>query len=162
MVDSLSSKFKTQSSKLNINKIAELKKQVEELTNKWKRALADYQNLEKRLASEKDEFVRFSNAALIVDLLTVLDYLEQASLHLKDEGLALAVKQFKAVLQNAGVEEISVHEKKFDPKFMECVETVSGLENYVVEVMQKGYLLHKKVLRQPSCALQKGLNAVAF
>jgi molecular chaperone GrpE len=127
------------------DKLQETQKHVDELTNKWKRALADYQNLEKRVYQERQEFVRFSNAVLINKLLAVLDSLEMAEKHLKDQGLSLAINQLRTVLKDEGVEEIMLDGKKFDPLLMECVEVVEGPAN--IEIVQKGYYLHKKVIR---------------
>ena len=96
------------------DKTKELQKQIDELTNKWKRALADYQNLEKRVNEEKGEFVKFSNALLINKLLTVLDSLEAAEKHLKDQGLTIAINQLRNILKDEGVEEINIANKKLD------------------------------------------------
>jgi len=134
-----------QNQKLKIDKKEALQKQVEELTNKWKRALADYQNLEKRIVSEKQEWIKFSNALLINKLLEVLDSLEMAEKHLNDQGLSLAIRQLKNILKEEGIEEMVLDCHKFDPNFMECVETVAG--PLKIEIVRKGYLLNKKVLR---------------
>ncbi len=136
--------------------IRNLKAKVEELTDKWKRALADYQNLEKRVEREKKEFVKFSNASLLDKLLGVLDDLERADKHLDDEGLSLAVKQFHSILETEGVEEIKAEGKEFDPEIMDCSELVPGGKNKVVEVVQKGYLLNNKVLRPAKVKVGKG------
>jgi len=130
-----------------IKKTTRLEKEIDQLTNKWKRALADYQNLEKRIEQEKKQFVKFSTAALIDKLLPVLDSLEKAGEHLKDDGLEMALEQFKEVLKIEGVEEIKVQGKKFDPLLMDCQEVVKGKKDQVIKVVQKGYLLNKKVLR---------------
>jgi molecular chaperone GrpE len=137
-------------------KFNDLKKQVDELTEKWKRALADYQNLEKRVESEKKEFVKFSNASLIDKLLGVLDDFERAQKHLKDKGLEIAINQFKSVLQIEGVEEIKTKGKEFEPMLMDCIEVVRGEENKVVEVLEKGYLLNQKVLRPAKVKVGQG------
>lgn len=127
--------------------IKKFEEQIKELTEKWKRALADYANLEKRVQLEKKDFVKFSNAVLIDKLLAVLDDLERAEAHLKDKGLSIAVNQFKAVLKTEGVEEIKAEGFKFDAEKMDCMEMVKGEKNKVIKVIQKGYLLNGKVLR---------------
>lgn len=137
-------------------KIVDLQKQINQLTDKWKRVLADYQNLEKRVGQEKKEFVKFSNAALIDKLLGVLDSLEKAEAHLKDKGLNMAVDQFRAVLKTEEVEEIKALDKKFDPTLMDCVEVVKGKENMVIEVLEKGYFLNNKVLRPAKVKVGQG------
>lgn len=137
-------------------KVKKIKKQLEEFENKWKRALADYQNLEKRFEKEKKEFVKFSNAALLDKLLSVLDDLERAEMHVKDKGLSIAVDQFRSVLKTEGIEEIKALNKDFDPESMDCLEVVKGKENKVIEVVEKGYLLNSKVLRPAKVKVGKG------
>lgn len=127
-----------------------------DLEEKWKRALADYRNLEKRIEKEKEEFVKFANAGLIDKLLSVLDSLEKASEHLKDKGLSLALDQFKAVLQSEGVKEIEAQGKKFNPELMDAVEMVKGPKDKVMEVVLKGYLLNNKVLRPAKVKVGRG------
>ena len=80
--------------------IIQLQEQVAELEGKWKRALADYQNLEKRVAAEKAQFVKIANALLIEKLLTVVDNLERAVEHLQDKGLSLVMTQLNDIFKN--------------------------------------------------------------
>jgi molecular chaperone GrpE len=120
---------------------------IQDLTEKWKRALADYANLEKRVEQEKKDFVKFSNACLLDKLLAVLDDLERAEAHLKNKGLSLAVNQFRAVLKTEDVEEIKALDAKFDPEKMDCTDMAKGPQNKVIKIIQKGYLLNNKVLR---------------
>jgi len=130
--------------------------QIDELDNKWKRAVADYQNLEKRIEKEKGEFVKFYNASLVDKLLGVLDDLERAESHIKNKGLTMAVNQFKSVLETEGVEEIDSDGEKFDPEKMDCVELAKGPKNKVVETTLKGYMLNGKVLRPAKVRVGKG------
>lgn len=130
--------------------------QIEELTNNWKRALADYQNLVRRYEIEKKDFIAFASANLILKLLTVLDHLEMAQTHLQDEGLALAIKQFKAVLAEEGLEEVEALGKKFNPEEMEAIEVADGKESgQVTEVLTKGYRLKGKVIRAAKVKVNK-------
>jgi len=142
----------------------EMLKQIEDLTNRWKRALADYQNLEKRYEKEKSDFIQFANANLILKLLMVLAHLEEAVKNLKDKGLEMTVNEFKRVLGEEGVEEIKCLGENFNPELMEALEVVDGKEdNKVVEVFKKGYLLKGKVLvpakvKVSKVSLEKGGN----
>ncbi len=129
-------------------KIDELQKQLDEATNNWKRALADYQNLEKRGQAEKEEIVRYANRELILKLLPVLDNLEKLVAHLKDDGAKLILNQFQDILRNVDVQRIDVIGKDFDPEEMECVDVVeSNEENKVLEETRPGYRLKGKVIR---------------
>lgn len=124
-----------------------IKKKLAETEDKWKRALADYHNLEKRIISEKESFVKFSNGQLWEKLLPVVDDLELCEKHLKDQGLNLTLTKLKEILKNEGVREIDVQGKDFDPQLMEAVEIVEGPKNKVIEILNKGYLFGEKVLR---------------
>lgn len=126
---------------------SKLKAQIEDLTNKWKRALADYQNLEKRTRAEKEEFGNYANRELILKLLPVLDTFEKLEEHLKDEGLALALRQFRDILTKEGLEKIEVIGKNFNPEEMECVEVVMGDENRVMREVRPGYRFKERILR---------------
>jgi len=120
---------------------------IDDLENKWKRALADYANLEKRIAKEKDFLVKFSNQELLEKLLPVLDDLERAEKHLKDQGLTMAINKLREVLKNEGIIEIKAEGEEFDPHLMEAIETVEGPKNKVMEVVNKGYRWGDKILR---------------
>lgn len=137
-------------------KLKKLEEEAVELTNKWKRALADYQNLEKRIAQEKGEFAKFASATLLDKLLPILDSLEKCQAHLKDKGLSLVLSQFKKVLESEGLEEIQAEGEEFDPQLMDAVEMVKGKKNQVVEVVLKGYSLNGRVLRPAKVKVGQG------
>ena len=132
---------------MNVKKKSVKAEKLVDLESKWKRALADYANLEKRIDKEKEFFVKFSNAQLLQNLLPVLDDFERAEKHLKDQGLTLAVNKFKEFLKSEGVLEIKAQGEEFNPQWMEAMEMINGPKNRVVEVVNKGYLLNNKVLR---------------
>ncbi|MBI4099829.1 nucleotide exchange factor GrpE [Candidatus Microgenomates bacterium] len=123
-------------------------KPVDEFKEKYLRALADYQNLEKQTESWKTEFAQFSNLGLIRKLLEVLDDLEKAQEHLQDEGLNLIIGKLHNILREEGLEEIDVLGKPFDPITAEVISTEPGQEEHkVIKVLQKGYKLKEKVIR---------------
>ena len=129
------------------SQVKELKAQIIDLDSKWKRALADYQNLQKRTENERKNFVRFANATLIEKTLDIIDDLERAAEHLKDDGVDMIVKQLNDLLTEEGVEEILAIDQVFDPEKMECVEITSGEKDIVSDVTQKGYTIGDMVLR---------------
>lgn len=111
-----------------------------DLKNQLARALADYDNLKKRTEIERGQFIKIANLGLVARLLPVLDMLDSAQVHLKDSGLAIAIKEFQATLSETGVEEIETKTgDKFDEKIHEAVETGPGKTGQIVEVVQKGY-----------------------
>ncbi len=102
-------------------------KEVDLLKNQLARALADYDNLRKRTEGEKEVWIQFASKNLIVRLLPVLDTLESAQEHLRDQGLAIAINEFKKVLEEEGLEEIKPGKgDKFDHNVHEAVESVEG------------------------------------
>lgn len=139
-----------QKSKIKDQRDDELKKQLDEVTEHWKRALADYQNLEKRTREEKLNFAQFANSQLILKFLAVLDALDQLSKldqFVKDEHLQLIIKQFRGVLSGEGLEKLEVLGKSFNPQEMECLEVVEGEDGQVMEETRAGYKLKGKILR---------------
>ncbi len=123
-------------------------KDDEDLKNKYLRALADYQNLEKQTQSWKGDFIKFANEELILELLEVLDDLEKAYEHLKDDGLKIILDKLQTILKNNGLEEINLADAVFDPNLCEAVEVLPGEEdNKIAEIISKGYKLNGKVIR---------------
>ena len=123
------------------------KKIVDDWKTKYVRALADYQNLEKRTWNEKEETRRFAIQVFLERLLPVVDTFERATKHINDQGLTLALKELEAVLTEFGVTKIKTTGREFNPHEMECIEVTTGEENKVVEELQSGYKLHEKILR---------------
>jgi molecular chaperone GrpE len=144
-----------------------MKKKHDEQTVDWKgkylRALADYQNLEKRTQAEKQEIRKYASEVVTARLLPALDTLTKASTHVKDTGLELALNELYAVLSEQGVEKIEVVGHAFDPHQMECIEVVAlpaqaeAKDNIVVEELLPGYRLHDKILRVAQVKVGKTL-----
>ncbi len=124
-----------------------LNDKVEEWKGKYLRALADYQNLEKRTYAEKEEIRKFASQALLERLFPVLDSFELAQKQLNDQGLMLALKEWYAFLSELGVVRIATVGKDFNPHEMECVEVVAGDPNKVIEEVLPGYKLFDRILR---------------
>lgn len=135
---------------IDIDQVKKLEEKVTELENNWKRALADYKNLERRTAEEKQEFAEFSNMMLIQRLLPVVDNLQMLEKHITDTGLMMIIKEFKQVLEDNGAVSLESHKKDFDAGTMDCVETVKcdvGDDGKVIEVISEGYKFRNKILR---------------
>ena len=88
------------------SQIENLHKRIEELENNWKRALADYKNLERRTAEEKEEFAQFASMLLIQRLLPIVDNLQLLEKHVNDSGLKMIVKEFLELLEENGVKQL--------------------------------------------------------
>lgn len=130
----------------------------------WQRAAADYQNYKRRVEEERSETARFANAALIINLLPLLDDLDRA-LHNVDaalagltwvDGIRLIQRKFLAVLDMAGVQEIPADGETFDPSVHEAVSQAPGEEGKVISVVQKGYRLGDRVIRPSMVVVGQG------
>lgn len=121
--------------------------ELENLENQLKRALADYQNLERRITEEKSAWIRTANKVLILKLLGVLDNLFLAQKHIQDDGLNLSIQKFLDVLREEGVERIETSGRDFDPHMMECVSVQAGEEGKVLEEVRIGFTINSEPLR---------------
>ena len=129
----------------------------------WQRAAADYQNYKRRVEQEREEMARLAGAALIINVLPILDDLERA-LHSVDshlagltwvDGIRLIHRKFHAVLEMNGVMEIEADGAAFDPNIHEAVAFGEGEDGKVISVVQKGYTLNGRVLRPAMVVLGK-------
>lgn len=138
-----------------------LEQQVEEWKSKYLRALADYQNLERRNREEKKEVHRFANEVLLARFLSAIDTLRLAKDHIHDTGLDLAFKEFVAILAEQGVQQIQTAGVPFNPHEMECIDVIDGPEGLVIEETLPGYRLNGKVLRVAQVKVGKRMNQSA-
>lgn len=136
--------------------IIELKQSAEEFENKWKRALADYQNLEKRVIDERNDFVKFAARTFVQKLLTAIDDLEKAAAHVKDTGLNLALKKVSAIFKEEGIEKLVTLGQEFDIQRMEAIQMVQGdKDNKIVQETRPGYVMHGAVIRPAQVIVSK-------
>ncbi|MDO8487910.1 MAG: nucleotide exchange factor GrpE [bacterium] len=140
--------------------LIQLKKEMVTLDQNWKRALADYQNVVKRIETEKQEIIRLASLNVVNRLVPTLDVLEMAASHTHDAGITMAVKQFNQVLAEEGLVEITPQAgEKFDPTLHECIDTLTGGEaNTVAEMVLKGYKINGFTLRPAKVKVHKGGN----
>jgi molecular chaperone GrpE len=106
------------------------------------RALADYDNLRKRVEREKELFEKQANIKLAIKLLPVLDVLKSAQGHLKDRGIEMTIKEFEEALTSEGIEEINVKiGDEFNPETMEVTEVVEDGDGKgkIVDVVSSGW-----------------------
>jgi len=103
------------------------------------RALADYDNLRKRIEREKETFEKVANLKLVIKLLPVLDTLKKAQGHLKDEGLGITIKGFEDSLKGEGIEEIGVSRgDEFNPEIHEAIDVGEGSASGKIEEVLAG------------------------
>jgi len=136
-----------------VEKVEEInwEERAKEFEHKYKLALADYQNLLKRTANERQEFAKFANEQLIMEILPVYDNLKVSMDHVDEaakqggwaQGIKYVIKQFADVLKMVGIEEIEADGKEFDHNTMEALE---GKGDKVKKTVKAGYRLREKVI----------------
>lgn len=128
----------------------------EDLNTKYLRLMADFQNYKRRTEKEKSDIYAYANEKIIGELLDVIDNFDRALAQTDNAsdsfvcGMNMIFKQFTDVLKKSGLEEIEALGLDFDPNFHNAVMTEDTDEyesGKVSEVLQKGYMLNKKVVR---------------
>ena len=144
--------------------LAEEREKAQSYLASWQRAAADYQNFKRRVDQEREELARLSNAALIINLLPIVDDLERALENVDArlagltwlDGVRLIHRKFQALLEMSGVTEIAADSEAFDPNVHEAVMFGDGEDGKVIGVVQKGYKLGGRVLRPAMVVVGKG------
>jgi molecular chaperone GrpE len=134
--------------------------EAEENYERLLRVSAEFENYKKRTAREMAEFQKYANQSLLKELLPIIDNLElaiKAAAEASDstdacllDGVELTRKEILKVLESFHVEPIDALGQPFDPNFHEAVmreESDEHPENTVVNELQKGYLMHDRLLR---------------
>ena len=132
--------------------------QIEELNDRLKRQMAEFENFRKRTDKEKQAMFDTGAKSVIEKILPVVDNFERGLATVPEEskedpfvdGMNRIYKQLMTELENIGVKPIDAVGQEFDPNFHNAVmhvEDESAGENTVVEVFQQGYALGDKVLR---------------
>lgn len=136
-------------------KLVERVKELEDLREKFLRSAADYDNAKKRLAKEREEFIRYGQEKLLRDLLPILDNFERVLAHVNElekgvaAGIELTWKHLLEILGAHGLKRFSSEGQPFDPHLHEAADQVieEGPEGIVVQEIASGYKLHDRVLR---------------
>jgi molecular chaperone GrpE len=140
-------------------RIDQLEQAVNEAKDQLLRKAAEFENSRKRLSREKEESIKYANAALLSDIVPIIDDFERAIQSAADSkdfdafhtGVSLIEKQMVSMLdRNWGLKRFSANGEPFDPEKHEAIaveETDEHDSEIVLEDYQKGYLLHDRVLR---------------
>jgi len=138
--------------------------EVAGLKDAWLRARAELENVRKVAAADVAKAHRYAAEKFAGDLLPVKDALEQtlaaasASPEQLRAGVELTLKQLRSAFERAQVAEVDPTGQKFDPHRHQAMQMVDAdlPPNTVVQVFQKGYVLHDRVLRPAMVAVAKG------
>lgn len=143
-----------------------INKQLEEEKDRYLRLNADFDNLRKRTLKERDEFMKYANEKLILELVDVWESLERGIENAKKandkdmliEGMELVYKQFKNVLEKNGLTPIKAPGEKFDHyKHEAMMQTITNEcdEGTILEEFARGYMLNGKVIRYSKVRVSK-------
>lgn len=139
---------------------------AQEHRDAWLRAVADGENIRKRAQTEVANAHKFALESFAAELLPVKDSLEAAltseniTVESLKSGDELTLKQLRSALEKFNVVEINPVGQKFDPHRHQAISMVDADAdpNTVVQVLQKGYLLHDRVLRPALVTVAKPKN----
>ncbi|CAI08840.1 putative GrpE protein (HSP-70 cofactor) [Aromatoleum aromaticum EbN1] len=129
----------------------------------WLRARAETENVRRRAQEDIAKASKFAAEKFAAAMLPVKDSLEAAltiekqTLESLREGVELTLKQLNAAFQNGGLTEEDPAGQKFDPNKHQAISAIEaeGEPNTVLNVLQKGYLLHGRVIRPAMVMVSK-------
>jgi molecular chaperone GrpE len=140
----------------------QLEKTIDELNNKVLRLLAENQNLRKNHEREKEDILKYGSFNFASQILSLTDNLDRAFSIFKNNdkfkdkefidiknGIELIEKELQVTLEKNNITYINCLNKKFDPNFHQALSEVESDKDHgtVIEEIQKGYMLHDRLLR---------------
>lgn len=147
-----------------------LKEEADKAKEYWDKILrlqADFENTRKRADKDRQDFIKYANEGIILELLNILDDLERtvelAESEKKDfavflKGVEMILAHLYELLKENGIKPIEAEGKIFDPHFHEALMQVDNKdlpEHTVVEELQKGYFLNDRVIRTSKVKVSK-------
>lgn len=147
--------------------LTDLQKKNDELEDKYISSEAEIQNMATRQKKEVAGLLKYDGQKLAKEILPVLDNLERAlTVEVSDDtgkqlkkGVEMVQQHMVTAINDNGVTEINSVGEKFDPNFNQAVQTVPADKDHpadtVVQVLQKGYQLHDRVLRPAMVVVAK-------
>jgi molecular chaperone GrpE len=150
-----------------IERLREIEEGSKKNYDLYLRAEAEIENIKKRNKREREDWLKFASEALIKEMLPVIDNLEQAISHAENdnalaalkEGVELTLKGLMDALRKSGLEEVRAQGEPFDPNYHEAVaEREDGRveKGKVLHELQKGYVLHNRLIRPAKVVVSKG------
>ncbi len=141
--------------------------QIQDHYNRLLRLSAEFDNYKKRVTREMRDLSKYANEKLIMDLLTVVDNLERAIDSAAQDsgtdealvqGVNLTLNEVSKILERNHVEPVKALGEPFDPNFHQAVmqkEVEDQPANTVIQEMQKGYVIHDRLLRPSMVVVSK-------
>ncbi|MBW2491542.1 MAG: nucleotide exchange factor GrpE [Deltaproteobacteria bacterium] len=148
-------------------KVESLKKEAAENHDRLLRVAAEFENYKKRAAREMNDFRKFANESFVKAMLPVVDSLDLAiessstdthTNHSVVEGVSMTLKEILKVFEQFGVKRFESMGNVFDPSLHQAVmqeETQVHPDNTVLRELQKGYMIHDRLLRPAMVVVSK-------
>ncbi|GAB1257440.1 nucleotide exchange factor GrpE [Aurantivibrio plasticivorans] len=150
------------------SEVARLQEELVEAKDQALRAVADAQNAQRRAQQDVEKAHKFGQEKLVTDLLNVVDNLERAlaasqgdeseAVKAIVEGVELTLKSLVEALEKNSVEAIDPAGAPFDPQLHQAMTAVANPDlepNTVMDVFQKGYTLHGRLVRPAMVVVSK-------
>lgn len=149
------------SKKKTTNKDNKLAEELAEYKDKYLRLSAEFDNYRRRTLKEKADLSKTAGEDIIINMLPVLDDFERALQTMSQsedvtsitQGVELIYNKFKDIMSRKGLKEIEAKEKDFNMDIHEAITKIpapeESMKGKVVDVIEKGYYLHEKVIRYP-------------
>ena len=154
--------------------ISDLEQKVSDLKNQLMRTLADGENLRKRTLKDVEHSKKYSHISFVKDLVSSVDNLQRALEAVPEDtsslpepiknliiGLEIIEKEIISTLENHNVKQIDPLGEKFDYNFHQAMFEVPTNDNEpgtVVQVSQKGYILHDRLVRPAMVGISKKID----
>ena len=148
-------------------KLQEAESEAKETHDKYLRLYADFENYKKRSAREMQDLRKYATETLLKEMLTIVDNLalaiQASNEHANDqngivEGVDMTLKQVLDTLEKQNVKPIESVGNPFDPRYHEAFlqeESEEHPDNTVIRELQRGYMLHDRLLRPAVVAVSK-------
>ena len=148
-------------------KLESMEQEAKENYDRLLRTSAEFENYQKRAAREMNDFRKFANESFVKAMLPVVDNLDRAIESSNNdkhadtsvlEGVKMTLKEILKVFDQYNVKPFESLGKTFDPSLHQAVmqeETEAHPENSVVQELQKGYMMHDRLLRPAMVVVSK-------
>lgn len=139
--------------------IADLENKVSDMEDRYFRAQAEMDNMQKRFKKEQEALLKYEGTKLAKSILPAIDNLERALTVEADDaaakqlktGVEMVLKTLKQALKDNAIEAVGEIGDVFDPNYHQAIQSVDADEKHatdtIVAVMQKGYVLKDRVIR---------------
>ena len=158
-VKATSTDEETVETKVEENPLAELEEKNDALEDQVLRLQAEIANMKRTNAKDRQDLAKYRSQKLATSMLEVVDNLERAlqseansdDAKALKKGVEMVLSQLQNAFESENIKVIDPMGEKFDPNFHQAVSVMEAEEgqdsDVVINVLQKGYLLHERVIR---------------